>query len=272
MDLNRLPKNLVVLYDVRHDNRRGPRPALTVDAVVQAGIDIADAEGLGGVSMSRVAQRLGFTTMSLYRYVRSKEDLLLLMADRANGREPPTATPESWRSGLEEWARGIFRTYRRHPWLLQVAMSGPPAGPSQLVWMEAGVQNLTHVDLHEGQKLQIISLLHGYARGEAQLSVDLARQGVESDTRAHYGEILRTVTDPGTHPALTRMVADGLFDLPAEYDEDADFGFGVTTILDGVAQLVAGRVSPPPASPGRARRRTPPPAPGHAAPASSAPG
>jgi AcrR family transcriptional regulator len=273
MDITRLPKNLVVLYEPRDMHRRGPRPALTVDAVVQAAIEIADAEGLAAVSMSRIAQRLGFTTMSLYRYVRSKDELLVLMADRANAEEPPAPTPASWRDGLEAWTRALFAAYRRHPWLLQIPMSGPPAGPSQLAWMEAGVQNLAEAGLHEGRKLQIIQLLHGYARGEAQLSTELDRAGPDdTETRVHYGDIVRAVTDPQTHPALTRMVATGMFDMATAYDEDMDFGFGLSTILDGVAQLVGGRVSPPPASPARARTRTPPPAPGRAARASSAPG
>src|SRR3712207_6358112 len=115
MDIGRLPKNLVVLYGPREAPRRGPRPSLTIDGVVAAAIGIADAEGLAGVSMSKVAERLGYTTMSLYRYVRSKDDLLLLMADAANREQPPPVEPESWRDGLAAWATGIFRTYRRHP-------------------------------------------------------------------------------------------------------------------------------------------------------------
>jgi AcrR family transcriptional regulator len=247
MDITRLPKNLVILYEARDAHRRGPRPALTVDAVVRAAIEIADAGGLSAVSMSRVAERLGFTTMSLYRYVRSKDDLLVLMADQATD-PPPAPTPESWRAGLEAWTRALFAAYCRHPWLLQIPMSGPPAGPSQLAWMEAGFQNLAGTGLHEGHKFQIVQLLHGYARGEAQLSTDLgAAQSGTADAGPHYGDILRAVTDPQTHPALTRMVATGMLDVATGYDEDVDLGFGLTTILDGVARLVDGPVSPRPA-------------------------
>jgi hypothetical protein len=46
------------------------------------------------------------------------------------------------------------------------------------------------------------------------------------------------VTDPATHPALTRLVASGLFDGPTGYDDDIDFGFGLSTVLDGVERLV----------------------------------
>ena len=123
-------------------------------------------------------------------------------------------------------------------------ISGPPAGPSQLLWMEAGLQNLAALDLHEGFKLQIIQLLHGYARGEAQLSSDLAAFG--GDQGPGYGDVLRAVTSPETHPALTRLIASGVADGPAGYDEEYDLGFGLHTILDGVERLVE-RVTPRPA-------------------------
>jgi AcrR family transcriptional regulator len=250
MDIARLPKNLVVLYEPRDTHRRGPKPALSLDGVIAAAVEIADAEGLAGVSMAKVAERLGFTTMSLYRYVKSKDDLLLLMADTANQEQAPVATPESWRTGLETWAKGIFGIYRAHPWLLQVPVSGPPAGPAQLVWMDAGLQNLASLELHEGFKLQIIQLLHGYARGEAQLSTDLSGLDPATGTSASYGAILRAVVDPETHPALSRLMASGILDGPTAYDEDVDFGFGLGTILDGVEQLVGSAVGPSPARTG----------------------
>jgi AcrR family transcriptional regulator len=238
MDISHLPPSLQVLWTSKQHHRRGPRPALTLDAVVGAAIDIADADGLGAVSMSRVAERLGFTPMSLYRYVKSKDELLLLMADAANEAPPSPPATNDWREAIEQWARLVFATFRRHPWLLQVPVNGPPAGPSQLRWMEAGLQNLAGTGLHEGRKLQIIQLLHGYVRGEAQLSNDLAHPDPAESTAGQYGAIIRTVTAPETHPALTRMLSSGLLDGPTEYDEDIDFGFGLGTILDGVALLV----------------------------------
>jgi len=246
MDISWLPKNLVLLYEPRDGQRRGPRPAMSLAAVVEAGIAIADAEGLAGVSMAKVAERLGYTTMSLYRYVSNKDELLLLMANTANADPPPAPTPHAWREGLESWAKGIFGVYRRHRWLLQVPLSGPPAGPAQLLWMEAGLANLAEVDVHEGVKLQIIQLLHGYARGEAQLSNDLDTLGPEASTVADYGRILSAVTTPETHPSLARLLASGVLDGPTGYDEDMDLGFGLSTILDGVAKVVESFTAPQP--------------------------
>src|ERR1700727_715220 len=74
-----LPAGLDLLWGRRHAGKRGPRRGLSADAIVDAAIRLADAEGLEGVSMARVAAELGFTPMSLYRYVTSKEELLQLM-------------------------------------------------------------------------------------------------------------------------------------------------------------------------------------------------
>ena len=87
--------------------RERPEPArkrgLTVDRVVTAAVALADAEGIDAVSMSRVAERLGFTTMSLYRHVRSKDELVLLMVNEAAG-EPDEYVDGDWRARLEQWS------------------------------------------------------------------------------------------------------------------------------------------------------------------------
>lgn len=67
---------------------RGPKPALTPEAIARAAIAIADAEGLEAVSLQRVAAEFGFTTMALYRYVPSKTALIALMIDNVTDRPP----------------------------------------------------------------------------------------------------------------------------------------------------------------------------------------
>ena len=76
-----LPPGIDVLWDRRGSGSRGPRRGLSIDAR-HAAIRLADADGLESVSMARVAEELGFTTMSLYRYVTSKDELLQLHVER----------------------------------------------------------------------------------------------------------------------------------------------------------------------------------------------
>ena len=84
---------------------RGPKPGLTIDGIVAAALDLADREGLGALSMARIAKELGFTTMSLYRYVQSKAELLMLISDASVGPAPDMAGIVDWRDGLTRWAR-----------------------------------------------------------------------------------------------------------------------------------------------------------------------
>src|SRR5262245_45380964 len=97
---------------------RKPRVGLSLDRIARAGIEIADAEGIDAISMQRVAGELGFTKMSLYRYVASKAELLAVMIDLAVG-EPPDLGSVSggWRARLEEVIRQVTDIWRRHPWL-----------------------------------------------------------------------------------------------------------------------------------------------------------
>jgi AcrR family transcriptional regulator len=241
MDDTTLPPAIRLLWGRRQRRRRGPRPALSLDGVVQAAIELADAEGLGQLSMGRVAERLGFTTMSLYRYVRSKEDLLVLMSDAANP-PPPEPQPGDWRAGLREWAWGMLAGLRRRPWQLQIPITGPPIGPNGLAWMEVGLRNLAEVDLHEGEKLGVIQLLSGYVRGQAQLSYELAlaaRSG--TGTTASYDQMLRQVVTAEEFPAIQGLIDSGVLDVPLEYDDQDDFEFGMQRVLDGVAVLIERR-------------------------------
>ncbi|WP_216592539.1 TetR/AcrR family transcriptional regulator [Verrucosispora sioxanthis] len=95
-----LPENVALAWGLRDRPSRGPKRSLSLDQVVAAGIQIAQAEGLTAVSMSRVAGELGVATMSLYRYVPTKHDLLDLMVDTAYGPPPrPRGADEGWRAG-----------------------------------------------------------------------------------------------------------------------------------------------------------------------------
>src|SRR5919107_74422 len=84
---------------------------------VAAGVRVAATDGLQAVSMSRVAADLGVSTMSLYRYVGAKDELLALMADLTFEAPPaPRGPEESWRDGLSRWAWTEREVYRRNPW------------------------------------------------------------------------------------------------------------------------------------------------------------
>nr|MDT0657119.1 TetR/AcrR family transcriptional regulator [Micromonospora sp. DSM 115978] len=240
-----MTRRLELLWGERAGSERRSRPGLSLDRVVRAAIEVADADGLGQLSMSRVADKLGFTTMSLYRHVRSKDELLMLMEEAAIGRPPDRSDPDlGWRAGLQEWVRQHLAIYHRHPWLLQIPISGPPITPNNLNWFERGLQVLAATGLRAEEKVGAIQLVAGYVRNEAQLSRDLLAAQTAAVASGgeivSYGRMLAKFIDAERYPALSEMVDAGVFEVPEGYSEE-DFDFGLQRVLDGIEVLVRAR-------------------------------
>src|SRR6188472_3481725 len=101
-----LPRGVALAWGIAASPQRGPKREMSVERIVEAAVEIADAEGLGAVSMAAVAAQLGYTPMSLYRYVTAKDDLILLMQESATGLPPASVREiEGWRERLN----AIFR-------------------------------------------------------------------------------------------------------------------------------------------------------------------
>ncbi|MFI7352929.1 TetR/AcrR family transcriptional regulator C-terminal domain-containing protein [Streptomyces avidinii] len=218
---------------------------LTLDRIVRSAIDIADAEGLAALSMRGVAARLGVATMSTYRYVPSKEDLILLMADAAYGEESnPADAPAHWRARIEVGARTLWRVYRKHPWLTRISsLTRPLLLPNLLVhgeWMLAaldghGLDPHTLFDIHV--------LLYSHVQGMA-VHLDM-----EADAEAATGQsedqwmdsrapVLQELVDSGRFPTFAKVV--GSFEDGYDLRLDALFELGLRALLDGLTPVVEG--------------------------------
>lgn len=190
--------------------------------------------------MARLAAELGAGTMSLYRYVASKDELLTLMVDTGLGqaRLPPDIQAAGWRAGLEWWVRSVREAYGRHPWSLKVPITAPPLGPNNVSWMEAALQALTDTPLSEPEKVSTLLLISGFVRNSATLTADVAaarRAGVKLPS---YGSILSQLTEPERFPGVHRVIASGTFDDDDDPAFDPDFDYGLERILDGVDALI----------------------------------
>lgn len=242
-------RTLELLWDVQAPPTRGPKPALSVRQIVDAGIAIADAEGVAAVSMRRVADELGYTTMSLYRYVPSKTDLLELMVEYAVEVPDPPAGLTGWRDRLRWWAHDTVALYRRRRWALDVPLNAPPMGPNQIKRMEQGLSALDGTGLGGGELLGILVVLSGYVRGHAQLATTLAdverRTGTpQAAWDQAYGRMLTTFVNADDHPTLARIVAEDDFAGYAEPDDEwlgDDFAFGLELVLDGIDRYIERR-------------------------------
>ncbi|MGW1980806.1 TetR/AcrR family transcriptional regulator [Streptomyces sp. NPDC001889] len=242
-----LPASIEMAWGLRERPAKGPRPGLSLDRIVGAAVALAAAEGLGAVSMGRVARSLGVATMSLYRYVAAKDELYVLMQDAAAGPAPaPPAPGTGWRQALTSWARAHRELFRRNPWVLRLPVSGPPITPNSVAWWECGLAALAETGLDEGEKIGVVLLVSGFVRNEVLLTSDIAAametQGVGGqEMMRRYGHTLRRLAEPSRYPAVARMLDSGVMsDVPADprADADADFAFGLETILDGVGARI----------------------------------
>lgn len=230
-----LPRGLALAWGVAAAPQRGPKREMSVERIVDTAIELADAEGLAAVSMAAVAARLGYTPMSLYRYVTAKEDLTLLMQEEATGLPTDEAREGDWRQRLETLYREQVQRYLRHPWVLDVPISGSPITPNSAAWMDAGLAALAETALNHDERLSVVLLVTGQARWAGIVMAGYARsmreRGVsDAEVTAEEDALFRLLISADDYPDLRRAIDSGVF-----LDEGDPFAFGLARVLDGVA-------------------------------------
>jgi AcrR family transcriptional regulator len=225
-----LPRVLEILWRPSGPTRQSR--GLSRERIVAAAVELADGEGIGALSMARLAERLGCGTMSLYRHVANKDELVIFMLSTAPGPPPSSIDDADWRGALTDWAIGLWDVYHRHPWILRTAAGGPPADPGQLAWLDAGLAALRGTGLPEREKMAAVMAVLHFVRGAAALAMQAGDIG---DGR--YPALLRRLLDRASFPALGAALDAGVFDSPDD-DPQADFRSGLRLLLDGIAAMV----------------------------------
>ncbi|WP_222131364.1 TetR/AcrR family transcriptional regulator [Pseudonocardia sp. C8] len=262
-----VPSTLRRLWGRTDRPRRGPKPSLSVQQIVTAAADLADAEGLGAVSMARVAESLGFSAMALYRHVASKDELLALLADHLAAELAMPEHAGDWRSGLEAWTRAQIEGVLARPWFLELPLAVLPPGPHRMRWMEEAFALLRGVDLTGEEKLAIIGLLAQHVLAEARVQSEAARaaatdvrrtRGLPVDTPESeldpadldaanpmhdFEAVLRHLAAPGDYPEMAAALAGTGPSPGGARDVDADIDFGLGIVLDGIEAYVRRRTS-----------------------------
>ncbi|MFC9182556.1 TetR/AcrR family transcriptional regulator C-terminal domain-containing protein [Streptomyces globisporus] len=240
----------------------GPKPRLSVDAIVAAAVALADEEGMGALSMRAVGDRLGRTAMALYTYVPGKSELLDLMYDAVHA-ELPVRDPDSgdWRGALTAWAGEVLEFYVRHPWVLQVSQARPVLGPHEYAGLDTLVTLLRATGLKAALLRRLVGTLFPFVRGSAQAVADarLATAATGSSDEewwaARSAALLELVPDfAARFPAVSGLEAEGPVEpYPGAVPEGAEampyperearetFRVGLGVLLDGIEAARAGR-------------------------------
>jgi AcrR family transcriptional regulator len=224
-------KSVQLLWGPPARPSRGPKPALSLEQIVSTAVAIADAEGLGAVSMQRVATELGFTTMSLYRYVPGKNELLDLMMDSVVG-EPPALQeiPGGWRPKLERWAHLTYAAFHAHPWFLTAATRRRVMGPNEVGWLEVAVRALAGTRLKGDELVDAVLTVNGHVRSLAVFTVQ--EPVFDEQAIGTFVDLLRQ--NASRFPALNAALADGAFGPSQAHPID----FGLQRILDGIEAYI----------------------------------
>ena len=235
-----IARTLDLLWNTGPRPSRGPKPALTVERIVDTAVRIADEDGVDAVSMRRIATELGTGTMSLYRYVPGKAELLDLMLDRVRFPGDGDSGDESWRATLETMARDTLALYRRHPWLVRVNQSRPILGPSALAALEKVLGRIKPMGLADPELVSAVIMLDGYVVGAARTQVhqeEAERTSGLSNAEFYAAQVptLAKAMTGGRYPVLASLA-------PETFDAGFDhFEFGLQRILDGLEVFVARR-------------------------------
>lgn len=229
--------------------RRLPRPVLAASGaptrrhIVAAARAIADSEGISAVSMRAVAAQIGGSTMSLYRYVESKDDLIQYMIDAAFAELGEPAESPLWRDRLASIAHELWALFRRHPWLSQVvSLTRVQPVPGLFRYVDTVMGALRGLGLDSHTKLYIHMSMFSYVQGLAS-NLELEAQ-TEGETGVGEQEWMNSVEPSladiwrsGDYPNFASVVTA----LDGGYDQDLDvlFEFGLATLLDGFAVRLA---------------------------------
>jgi AcrR family transcriptional regulator len=237
-------RSIELLWGLRPEGPRpGPKPRFTVAEVALAAIAIADADGLGALSMRKVAEKLGVSAMSLYTYVPGKGELIDLMFDTVLADVSREDVEGGWRARLERIARDNFALYLRHPWLLQVATSRPPLGPNVVAKYDHDLRAIDGVGLGDIEMDLVVQMVGDFVHGAARTAVAATlveqRTGLTDEQWwEQAGPVLAEVLDPAATPTASRVGSAAGAEYNAASDPARAFEFGLARLLDGVAALI----------------------------------
>ena len=238
-------RTLALLWGSENRSRKGPGRGLDVEGVVRTATTLADREGLDAVTMRRLAQELGVSTMSLYTYVPGKDELIDLMLDVAYQQLPkPDTLGQPWRQRLTAIADANRTLYLVHPWAAAVSTVRPPLGPGLMAKYEHELTAFEGLGLTDVEMDDALTYLLSFVQANARAAHD-ARAGQLSsamDDRqwwAANAPLLARVLDEAAFPLASRVGSAAGAAHGSANDPEHAYRFGLQRVLDGLAGLIA---------------------------------
>lgn len=205
---------------------------LNTRKVVEGALELVSKEGLESLTIRRLSEQLGFTTMAVYRHISSREELLILMVDMGLG-PPPDSIQKApgWQQALRNWGVELFTCYQSYPWLLDIPVNGPPTTPNNILWLECVLQIMEVCKISLQQKLDAALLIDAHVRNIANLTRrDKLASTSKNITATSYSSWLRPLLDRKTFPHFSQVLEEGAL----EDESGPDLFFGLDLIINGL--------------------------------------
>jgi AcrR family transcriptional regulator len=217
------------------------RETLSREQIVKTAMEVLDGEGVGGLSMRKLAARLGAGATSLYWHVPTKDDLVDLLIDQVWGEiDVPEPELAGWRSGALLFGHSLRSAVLRHPWLPEVMYTRPSIGPNAMALGERGLVlfgaagfTSREVDLAMGS---VMSYVLGTVSAEVATREMVRKSGRSEES--WVSELLEQAQSVATdYPQMQESVRRRTStDLDSELTEN--FVFGLDALLDGLQARV----------------------------------
>jgi AcrR family transcriptional regulator len=172
---------------------------LNREKIAATALAIADQEGFDAVSMRRVAQELQVGTMSLYYYVKTKDDLMAVMDDALMGEALLPCLPKDWRRAMMEIAKRTRAVFVRHPWALVAMLSAPP-GLNAMRHTEQCLEALAGTSMTAKQKITLLVTVDDFVFGhalreaatDAKIDIEFAAAQLATGAFPRLAEVFRS--------------------------------------------------------------------------------
>ena len=210
------------------------RAPLNRDQILAIAIDVADERGVAAVTMREVASRLGVEAMSLYNHVANKDDILDGMLDAVIEQFDLPTDVSDWREAMRRRAVSAHEVFGHHPWAPMLLDSRESSGPSRLRYFDWVLGTLVEAGFALDAAVRAFSLLDSYIYGFGIQQFNMSADGDASPEE--MAEAILTAIPAHEYPYLHRMASHA---MQTGYDADADFGFGLEIILDGLERILS---------------------------------
>ena len=211
------------------------RPTLTLDRICGTAVEVADRDGLDGLSMRALARALGVEAMSLYHHVPHKEALLDLMVDAVFAEFHDPRPGGDWRAELRERSEVGRAAMKRHPWAIGLMDSRRTPGPQTLHHHDAVLGCLRGAGFSLALTGHAAALLDAHLYGFVIQEVSLPFEG--SEELAEIGAEMLPALPEGELVHFREFAVE--YALQPDYDFGREFGYGLDLILEGLADRLA---------------------------------